>query len=625
MLALRNNLIVGASTQFEPNRLVTSFSGKTLYSVKSLPGVFFKLFQSKEKREEKTLLAIEGIRQKFWEHVADLLECRTTYIEGYKNKLQGKVYDLNGVEAAEKTILHSTLYFKPIFKAVDKRQELPVVKFLLHQREEDQTVDFVRLCGFMRFVQRKKDFELVTGVETPLVPLQKLYTYNRLRAKEEAKVRAWIEKIGEAKQRPIPGFNGKKVFRLHTNRSIHRYLKAIAEYLLMIEPEKHIMRLGLLECKLLKRGFTVLQEPDPDHIAWRDALHEGVEIRFGSESIVLAEDLPCAPHEVPDQTRVFAVKDDPSKEVVTYQSESELLRRIYSVHKFHYGIRLAKNLSFNNQLQLVIRERLYKPISEFEWSGHSPLTQEDRQLLEPILDLLKKFIALDYTPDPGGRDLRASDFKFTAEGEMRSAISMSFVPKNYRMLEYFVFDCARGNQAVYETLMKESGLHQFEEYRAYVTVVKRALKGREREDAATGYGFYELESLLEDRRRLYDSVIAIRDQVLENVQKEYTVSKKGLSLINKAVLKTYKAHSRGFQLFANFYDQVLNSDIFKTAKEVIIQETEKNRKKLEKEIEKNQKKLAKETEKEKKKSAKDLLKMEKKSPSKRNSSRIEPK
>lgn len=553
---LRYNLIELSSVGLDRNRLVPSFSGKSLYSSKSFLGRFFKLFQSKEKREEKLALLIERTYLKFWECIAELTEDKNTYLEAQQHKLRGEIYDLRSMEEAEKKLLKAALYLKPVFKAVEKIHSMPVVNFVMHQRDVEEQRNLFQLSGFIRFVQQKKNFELVTGLETPLAILRKLYMHEKIKAKEEVRIRQWIDKIAEINQAPPSGLNAKKAVRIRSGRSMHRYLLAISSYLLKNEPEFHVVRVGCMENKLVKRGLSILDEEDLIHPEWPEALQEGGEIYVGNQKIKLAEPLSQAAYEEFDQTRVFAIEGDPASEVVVYKNESMAFRSFYEIAKYHYGITLPKITAFSDQYQVPIRERLYNPLSELEWSQNQPFTRDDRRQIKTISDLLRTLNGLTYTPYPNEKELRASDFMFNAQGEMRSAIPMGYIPRNYWVLENFAYDCSRGIGAVYSALMKESGLDQTVEFKSYQRVVEKALKGEVLEAVASDRGTYKSQEIIETRTVLYEAIISERNKVLEDLNCKFETNKKNRRLVNKAIIETYLLHSFGFHIFEDFHLQV---------------------------------------------------------------------
>jgi hypothetical protein len=556
--ALRNNLIEMASVQCEANSLVTSFSGKTLYASKSFMGLFFRIFTSKEKRIAKVEHAVQETVEKFWNVMGNLSESRDTYLAEMRKKLRKETYDLRGMEQAQKVLLKAALHFKPLFKCVEQQRPNPLLQYLLTGREEEQARNFTGLSGFIRFVQRSKDFELATKTEIPLTQLKKLYDIKALKAKEEDKIKAWMEKVCGVNVAPTRSLRKQRLFKQCTNRALHRYLYQLTQNLFMVRDRQHFERLGNLENKLVEWGFDVFTGEDEAHLNWRNGLKEGSVLLNGGREIVLGEELAPPLYEEEGQSRVFAIQGDPAWEIVIYRSESEAFRLNHYLADLHSGIPMAAISSPINFGEWLYRERLRQPITAFKWSRKG-VKGSDKEKMQTIIELIKSLISHKYTPLPFDRPFDASFFQFNAQGEMRVTYPMVQDGRHYDIFEEMIVECSRGNMQVHDYLLRESGLKNTKRFKSYQTIVKAVLKGGDLDKIANDNGKIRLPELIQRRRDLCNKILEIRDTVQSEILENYTTRMKLGKPLIKFIQKRYELEGWGFRLPDKFKESIKNS------------------------------------------------------------------
>ncbi len=554
--ALRNNLIEIASVQCEASSLVTSFSGKTLYSSRSFMGLIFRLFTSKEKRTLKVERAVRETVEKFWNVAGELLECRTTYQLEKRKKFNKEIYDLRALEQAEKVMLKAAMHFKPLFKCAEQNRPNPLLQFLFTGREADQVRNFSDLSGFIRFLQRNKNFELATKTEIPLAPLKKLYELRRLRAKEEDKIKVWMAKVCEINATPTLSQRRQRLFKQCTPRSVHRYLNQLTQYLLMRNELEHFSRFGHFEEKLVEMGFDLLAGEDEEHLAWRRDLKEGSVLTHGGGEVVLGEELPPPLYEEEGQSRVFAIQGDPAREVVVYRNESETFRYNRYLYGLHSGIPMASTFLPKHFGAWIFRERLRQPITEFDWLPNG-YKKGDKAKLQTIIDLIKSLISHKYTPLPFDRPFDASFFQFNAQGEMRAAYPMVQDGRHFDIFEEIIERCSQGHYHVRDYLIQNSGLKKTKKIKGYQKLVEKVLKGGNLEKIANDNGKIHLPELIARRLQLGRSILEARETIQKEILTTYSSrfkSGKIRKLLTKKILDIYKKDGYGFHLHEKFKD-----------------------------------------------------------------------
>lgn len=560
LLALRSNLSEIWSAQGDQRRLVTSFSGKSIYSSRSFMGRIFRLLMPKQIKEKKLHAAVEKTMREFWRYVEVLERSADQYLDFQRKKLIGIEFDPRGLESAENHLLKAALYFGPLWKDAEKGRPNELIKFL-SSRDSEEEEALKELSGIIQFVKRKKDYEWATGIETPLDQFRKIFMAAKLKNKDEKKIQAWIDEVKDSPNLKRKGLKEKRIEKITSCRSVHKFLVALSRYFFMEDESTLFFRIGRLEHKLLKKGFTVLEEDDPLHLEWRERIKEGTTIGEDEEKIELGEELSPAEYEFDDQVRVFGVRGDHLKEVAVYRNESEGFRFNYHIRRKHFGIPLP--LIFNHQKNglMILRERLYQPISELEWDDLK-YTDNDYRAMEPIVQLIKTFKDISYTPAPVEAPFDAGYFQFNADGEMRSAYPMTPTRWNYEALENFVHQCSQGIVHLFSYIMSKSGLSQLKEWKAYQRVAQAALKGEDVEKVAANKGKIATEEIIENRRALYFRIVQAKEKVFRSLSQTHLVKKSIKKDVNQAILEMYNELSLGFHVPDNFEISVINRLIF---------------------------------------------------------------
>jgi hypothetical protein len=117
-------------------------------------------------------------------------------------------------------------------------------------------------------------------------------------------------------------------------------------------------------------------------------------------------------------------------------------------------------------------ERFELPISEINWVSTLGILPQDKQVADPIANLVKWLLNYDMSLSR----LDAKYIMFDAEYVLRTVKIQERVRMNFPVLEKFLLDAANGNLSVFQYLMTKSGLSRGKHAYFYRAVIKEALK-----------------------------------------------------------------------------------------------------------------------------------------------------
>lgn len=494
------------------------------------------------------------IKELFWSQIKILDEQKAIYFTHLADKLNKQPFHPDKMEKSRQQILHFCLHFKPLLRAVTKGETAPYLEFFkLNHHEEFKKLKST--CEAVRFCQRMADFEAVTESEIPLRILLKVASNKELTPSRSRHYEKWLEKVRSSIGNRIASFQGGAKNEFVQSRFLHRMLTNLVQFMQVHVPD-HKAHLGVLEASLCEHKYKEVEFPDNKQLRWRDGMQKGEILQLGDQRFILGDILEA--HADPRKPLVFAVEGDGSVQVEIYQNEAWYHLKEYEEELAHCGLMRAKVLLTERNGAVVIRERLYRPLSESDWtSDRNRLSAQDRITAEPIVELIMSLSKLPFTPYP----LEPDKFLFNFDGEMRAGACLIQQPKSFEMLELLAFQCAFDSQnqfylPVFLHLMHASQLSQTLEAKEYYDVVKKTLENSESvEVIASRNSNIKNKFIQELRKQVYYAIREVKAKCLIDLEEEYGLNGNYADYVDQAIKETYKKYCPGRIIEKDFYSR----------------------------------------------------------------------
>ncbi len=204
------------------------------------------------------------------------------------------------------------------------------------------------------------------------------------------------------------------------------------------------VRVGNLQCQMLRHGCQFLLDPDPKHIGWRSHLHAGDILSIKERKITLGDPIGRKPPSEVDNTLIFSIRNDPSKIVVVR----------------------------HNRNMLRMQQKLRKRAKTNSW-GFKPLTYQEvhlkglfaiAEMLLPVandpnkIDIATRILSWlckqEWTPT----HFMAKYLMVTPTGEIVSTTECELGPFDFNALEQFAFDMSHNHHDHYRDIIERSNL-----------------------------------------------------------------------------------------------------------------------------------------------------------------------
>lgn len=410
---------------------------------------------------------INSSKARFTDMMDSLKDFQKIYFTEESARLRKKPFDFKKIEEAEREILRSCLFFRPLFKEGEKGNS----SFLNDLLSKDK--DWKEVLRAVKFIDKKRSYEWLTEGPLPMELFVKAAFSAPLKVREEAKLEEWVKKLEGAKKKKAQGFQGKYAHHYVTVRKQHRFLYEL--YHRLIKDEKAAFpganpSLAAFEKKLYTLGLKNFDDCDEEHMKWVKSLAKGQTVKYEENELTLSDEL-TSDFDKAQNRRVFAIEGNHELELVFYRNEASSYIEEHHDHLIHFGIPLARVLSRKEKGAIAFREKVIDPLDQIRWTSKEALSEEDLRTLEPIVKLLYSFTCLPYTPHP----LEPSDFGYNSLGEMRALRPMQEGSYCFEALEHFAYAISQGNLAVFAHLMQEGKLLETEEAKQYQAFAKRVM------------------------------------------------------------------------------------------------------------------------------------------------------
>lgn len=555
LTTLRSNLIEMSLAEDLHRDLVASSNQKRVF------GRTVKAFSSQSYFHlDGTLKKIKEI---FWEHVGELQKQTKIFFEHLNAELRKEKYHPDEKDNAFAKILYFCMRMKPVMQDVIKDRIKPYLTFLL-QKEKGERLDLKELFSVARFCQKMKDFELSSDDPLPLDLLFRasLGRNPKFKVKEKEKLQAWLNKVKAAAYKKIASFEGPIENSFVKVRFINKLLREITDYFnAEVVSEGQKSDLGCLELELLELGLEVFSIPDSKHITWRSRLEPGSIIDVNEDRLELGEILENEERE-DHLPMIFAVKDDPSREVVIEPNGALSNLRYLEERCLHCGVPKAQVIAMEKYGAAYVRERLYSSLNFIHWRSleWEIGTTYDKPRCQPLLQLINGFMNMPFTPYP----LVPYAIAENVDKEFRATRMLIPALKSFEYLENFVRLLSQGDQdrvnpAVFSYLMRESGMRDMPEALVYQDLVRMACNNEERSKATSLNFTIVVQAIIDKRIEIFDRIVRLRDAIKEKILHSYKVkSKKQLDKdIALAVVSAHRHYCPGSFLLDIFEEQAL--------------------------------------------------------------------
>lgn len=564
---LRSNLCeLSFSSRLDETLLIGD--GKRIFLKNRGTGAFLSLFSSNVSTGEKLQKTLTSVKAHCWKEIEKLQKAKKVYFTELAATLKRKRPNPKALETAEKTILVFCLHLRPFMKQVIKGEEKPYIAFLCQDEKGDRRESLVKLFSAVALCRRLKDFSLVTGEEVPLPLLLKICRDKELKVGEADTIQHWLKQVKASSSKKIPSFGPSLANTLVRAPFFHKLLHdATGFFKEAVLEEGESPDLGLLEARLISAGYQAFNEPDEEHLCWRAKVKAGDTLDIGGKEYKLGKALHAAELQI-DDPFIFEVVNQPELEVVLPWTPSDPYLKHLDQRSFHCGLIQQKVIGVGRRGAVLVRERLYEPFSDIRWRGRSldVSDPEDQNNLEPLIELIKGFLTLPFTPYP----LDLKNFGYTLKGEMRASALLRPIHKSFEHLENFAYECAYANteffnQAIYRKLMWETGLAKCQEALAYRDVVIWALEGCDEESVITLNGEITLADIVARRQTLYCQIQDVQATLLAQLQcAGYELPKEDLlqKKLSQAIMETYEDRCPGSLLIPQRDFELLAYDRF---------------------------------------------------------------
>lgn len=471
-------------------------------------------------RDEHVNKALIKTRDLFYHKIGQLEKTNRYLKRGYKRILIGKeIKDPHFLRAKAKLLSFSS-YLEPIMKATRKEQPTKALSFLLsdikNQTEKQEAAAAIKdLFEELHLYQKMFNFEEATKTEIPLYLLQKMSFDDRLNIKEEKAVVRWINQLQQSSQNNIPAFEGGLKNCYVKTRSMHRMLCKIVEFINHNLPKREQdfdSAIETLETNLVVLGYRIFDQDDTKHIAWANTLDVGQELEWDGRKIFL-EKIIHNPERNKGEPVIFSVENEPDIEVVAHlKSEATTYQQIFHKRILHCGLPGKEILGISEFGKIIVQERLHETLADIKWESNrdTGLTKKDRKSAKPIVELLKGFKSMPFTP-MAGENLGGSIigmllpkyFGFNGQNQLKSAVCLTPGHFSFDVLEMFAWECSQRNLVVFNYIMRASGLSRIQEAKEYQELFEDALNEKDAFRAVTRNTSITDEELKRKRSSIY--------------------------------------------------------------------------------------------------------------------------
>ncbi len=523
--ALRRNLLELYACK-NSDEVVPSRSGRSIYTSKSLRGKIVKFFLPKKRLEELRAQALDYLRCSVLNMMEELGDREREYLENSWLKANGEKYSVRELKLAEERALRYYSKMSGFWRDIQKGKNNFAVETITGWCSEQELKG---KAHFIRFVQRNKNIEIVTGRQLPLGILSNISQGKKLKSRDEKRMKEWIEAIKVKRWKSIPSYRGPVTNLLHKTRKIHQLIHSLFD---MYFAKTESADMVHLTAGLYHLGLRTLEKNDPIHNDWRNSLKTGDRLTLHSGEVILGEEL-SNDRERKAGYRRFLIENDEHHEAQFYPSVARLYLEVDLEREEHYGIPNAPIKEIEPEGRMLLRTRIKIGLNEIPFDPSQDYY--DRRYFQPIKDLMKVFAGLSYTPS----DFYPEGFGFATDGRIYARYLMIDRPFSFEALENFAWECSRGKYINYKKLMNAlKSKERMEEYRNLFIAVWKA---KDHSGLIDLNGAITNPEILRFRRECYEAAANVYQSLYEHLSGIPLKHKNWVALLQEAMGKCYKA------------------------------------------------------------------------------------
>lgn len=425
------------------------------------------------------------------------------------------------------------------------KKNAPYLERLIGSNPKTQD-DLKKAFSTVRQFQKMKDLEKVTQTKIPYLTLLKVASNGNLKAKDEDKLKTWIQKINQLAKTKLPSFKGPVENSYGKVRFLHRVLRdTVSLFNENLPKTTKKAEVGRLELELLQRGCTFFKHADPTQVTWCNQLVPGSVVSVKGVDYRI-ENVLQKDERNREAPTIFSVEGHPDLELVVERNGAIGHIKDHLEHLEHCGIFRQQLIGIEEYGRAALYERVYHPLNKTPWASTTFTFDErhDGPFAVPIVDLLQGLIQMPFTPHP----LAPESFGFTSKNEMRARHLLLPARKSFDALEQFAFKCSYDGEGnfhpkVFQYLMQQSGLQKMPQAQVYQRAVKASLDNKRTETES------------EQSAALYQSIHIIKNRLLgELLRRSYKQANQLQKQISQVIANTYRCYGGGI-LPNDFYDQ----------------------------------------------------------------------
>lgn len=482
--------------------LVASSSGTYIYNTKYGWGrvwswyyIIVNILTGHDRRLDSLKHAIVKTHVIFLNQIEVLRSSLERYEEYLKQLSSGYAVKENDYNPSREAITCWNLATKPFLTSIGTMLQPihPRLISLFNYCFEDQknlseifsTSTIVQAAVFQEII----DLEGVCGAPLPLMVFKKILKEKPLNSIDHKEIGRWINRVNQANV---------------SVDALHRGLSAIAS--------QYQLGPAVLELFLLEKGCSILLQPDPKQLHWRQQLCIGAVLHEEKNlvdeiEIVLGNEINPSRAKI-DCHRVFTIRDDPKKVAVIPTNRALLAIEQLQGNDSWLKIETARYeyISENGKFALIPRLR---SLNSFKWSSADDIiSTEDILLVEKLTGVVKECIKQNQTP----LNFTPKTLMFDDAYNLKTLKPLCKELFDFDLLEEFVRACAGGNEIVFQYIMKQSGLSNHSTAKFYKEVVRNAMTGDETsiEDLAAMYR-------IEDPKVVDRGVLLVKEALKETL------------------------------------------------------------------------------------------------------------
>lgn len=448
---LRPNLVELASAKSDSDLI--AFGNNRVFNKHYGWGKFLNFFSCGKQSPERVRTILQNIQKTAYKQLIHVWEQREIYFQQLGREIRGERFSIKDREKAEKELLQFCFYMKPLMRDV-RRGKNAFYLNLIFGEKKDLLEEWKEVFSIINVFQRIKNVEITLKTPLPLISLMKAASSLPLKAREETEVDHWLTQLGSSLNLKIPSFKGLVNCTFAEVRFLHRFLRDIVSMFNELKSETSNKAVtGVIEAYIQNLNCPEFNLPDKKHQEWAKSLRPGAIVKDTKGQKYTIGRVLQWDRNYPKIPAALSLKGHPDLELVIDRNEAIGYLNNYTADLMQCGIIKAKDVAFEEKGRANIQERIPYLLSDIDWkNGYIEASK-------PIIELVRGFIALPFTPGP----LTRATFGFNRQGEMRARHLLTIRDKSWDELEAFVLEIAHdssGNfyRKAYDHIMEQSGL-----------------------------------------------------------------------------------------------------------------------------------------------------------------------